>query len=215
VELGGTDQKFNLLVGRQLQQNAGQAPQVVLTMPLLEGLDGVQKMSKTAGNCIGITEAPSEIFGKLMSVSDEMMWRYYQLLSAVPAAEQERRKAEAHPRDAKLDLAQELTARFHDAAAGEQARTEFLSRFQQGAQPSEMPEVELEASAEGLEIAFLLKGAGLVASTSEALRMIKQGAVKLDGERVEDRGSKVLPGQTVVAQVGKRRFARILISEIR
>jgi tyrosyl-tRNA synthetase len=212
VELGGTDQKFNLLVGRQLQQNAGQPPQVVMTMPLLEGLDGVQKMSKSADNYIGITEPPGEIFGKLMSVSDPMMWRYYELLSATPAAEQMRLKDQAHPRDAKLDLAEELTARYHGAAAGAAARTEFLARFQQGAQPSEMPEVRLETSEEGLEIAFLLKRAGLVTSTSEALRMISQGAVRLDGERVEDKALKVHPGSTVVAQVGKRRFARVEVA---
>jgi tyrosyl-tRNA synthetase len=212
VELGGTDQKFNLLVGRQLQENAGQPPQIVLTMPLLAGLDGVQKMSKTAGNYIGITEAPDEIFGKIMSISDEMMWRYYELLSAVSAAEQLQRQAEAHPRDAKLDLAEELTSRFHSAKVGEAARVEFLARFQQGARPSEMPQFELEAPAEGLEIGALLKGAELVSSTSEALRMIEQGAVRLDDQRIADRGLRIPAGRTVVAQVGKRRFARVVIS---
>ena len=209
VELGGTDQKFNLLVGRQLQQNAGQPPQVVLTMPLLEGLDGVQKMSKSAGNYIGITEPKDEMFGKIMSISDEMMWRYYELLSSLPADQQAALQETAHPRDAKLDLAQELTGRFHGAAAGSAAREEFLARFQQGAQPTEMPELTLMAPAEGLEIASFLKSAELVASTSEGLRMLAQGAVRLDGERVEDRAQRVLPGRTVVAQVGKRRFARV------
>lgn len=211
VELGGTDQKFNLLVGRQLQANAGQAPQVVITMPLLEGLDGVQKMSKTAGNAIGIDEAPDEVFGKLMSVSDELMWRYYELLSALPAAEQAERRERMHPRDAKLALAEELVDRFHGAGRGEQARAEFLARFQQGEQPSDMPEVTV-GSGEPVGIAHLLKDAGLVASTSEAMRMLEQGAVKLDGERVSDRALTLEPGRCVVAQVGKRRFAKVSVA---
>ncbi|MEM7765787.1 MAG: tyrosine--tRNA ligase [Pseudomonadota bacterium] len=215
VELGGTDQKFNLLVGRQLQQDAGQAPQIVLTMPLLEGLDGVQKMSKSLGNYIGITDAPDDMFGKLMSVSDELMWRYFELLSFRPLAEindfRAQIEAGVNPRDIKFELAREIVTRFHDATAADKAHQGFLTRFQKNAIPDDMPEKTVAADAGGIGIAHLLRGAGLVQSTSEAFRMIKQGAVKLDGERVEDRGLQLAAGTTVVAQVGKRRFARVTV----
>lgn len=217
VELGGTDQKFNLLVGRQLQEAYGQEPQVVLTMPILEGLDGVQKMSKSLGNYIGITEPPDEMFGKLMSISDDLMWRYFELLSFRPMSEIEgfRRQIEegANPRDIKFLLAEEIVARFHDRSAATRARENFINRFRKGAMPDEMPEVSLRAPADGLPIANVLKEAGLVSSTSEGLRMLKQGAVKLDGERVEDRNLRLEAGSETVVQVGKRRFARVKIGD--
>ena len=213
VELGGTDQKFNLLVGRQLQEAYGQVPQVVLTMPILEGLDGVQKMSKSLGNYIGITEPPDEMFGKLMSISDELMWRYLELLSARSMGEIEgwRQEVEAgaNPRDVKVRLAEEMVERFHSRDAARQAHENFVARFRKGAMPDEMPEKELQAPDGGLPIANLLKEAGLVSSTSEALRMIKQGAVRIDGERLEDRGLVCAAGSGAVYQVGKRRFARV------
>jgi tyrosyl-tRNA synthetase len=216
VELGGTDQKFNLLVGRQLQQSWGQRPQVVLTMPLLEGLDGVNKMSKSLGNYVGITEPPAEMFGKLMSISDQLMWRYFELLSFRDAAEIDLLKAQAeqgmNPRDIKFDLARELVARFHDKAAAEVAQAAFLSQFQQGALPQDLVEISVAARDGSLGIAHLLREAQLVASTSEAFRMIKQGAVRIDGERVEDRGLELAAGTTHVFQVGKRRFARVTVS---
>ncbi len=215
VELGGTDQKFNLLVGRQLQQDYGQEPQIVLTMPLLEGLDGVQKMSKSLGNYIGITDAPGEMFGKIMSISDELMWRYFELLSFRPlddvAAVRKSVAEGRNPRDAKFELATEIVARFHDAGAATAAQAEFVARFQQGAMPDEIPEVTLSSDDGQLGIAHLLKGAGLVPSTSEAFRMIKQGAVKIDGVRVEDRSLLIDAGSTDVYQVGKRKFARVLV----
>jgi tyrosyl-tRNA synthetase len=215
VELGGTDQKFNLLVGRQLQQDFGQEPQIVLTMPLLEGLDGVQKMSKSLGNYIGITDAPGEMFGKIMSISDELMWRYFELLSFRPlddvAAVRKSVADGRNPRDAKFELAAEMVARFHDAAAATAAQEEFVARFQQGAMPDEIPEVTLNSDDGQLGIAHLLKGAGLVSSTSEAFRMIKQGAVKIDGVRVEDRSLRIDAGSADVYQVGKRKFARVLL----
>ena len=213
IELGGTDQKFNLLVGRQLQQDFGQEPQVVLTMPLLEGLDGVEKMSKSKGNYIGITDAPGEMFGKIMSISDELMWRYFELLSFRTiddiAALKKSVDDGRNPRDAKFELGVELVARFHDDAAAKAAQDEFVARFQQGAMPDQIPEVTLESDAGEMGIAHLLKGAGLVSSTSEAFRMIKQGAVKIDGNRVEDRGLAVDANSTAVYQVGKRKFARV------
>jgi len=216
VELGGTDQKFNLLVGRQLQETYGQEPQVCLTMPILEGLDGVQKMSKSLNNYIGITDAPDDMFGKLMSISDDLMWRYFELLSFRTMDEinafQQQVKEGANPRDIKFLLAEELIGRFHDSASATQARENFIARFQKGAMPDDMPEVSLEAGAEGLPIANLLKQAGLVNSTSDAMRMIKQGAVKIDGERVEDRGLVCEQGSTHIYQVGKRRFARVTLS---
>jgi len=214
VELGGTDQKFNLLVGRQLQETYGQEPQVALTMPILEGLDGVQKMSKSLGNYIGITDAPDDMFGKLMSISDELMWRYFELLSFRPMSEIEalqRQVAEgANPRDVKVQLAEELVGRFHDPAAATRAHENFVARFRKGAMPDDMPEKELPAG-DGMQIANLLKEAGLVASTSEALRMLKQGAVKINGEKVEDRELTFKAGESNIYQVGKRRFARVTL----
>lgn len=215
VELGGTDQKFNLLVGRQMQQAYGQAPQIVITMPLLEGLDGVQKMSKSLGNYVGISESPGEMFGKLMSVSDDLMWRYFELLSFKTldqvAALRQRVAEGGNPRDVKFELALELVGRFHTRAAAEAARDEFVARFQKGAMPADMPEVELRAADGVLGLAQALKGADLTRSTTEALRMIGQGAVRIDGERVTDKGRKIRKGSTAVFQVGKRRFARITV----
>ncbi|MDH3615311.1 MAG: tyrosine--tRNA ligase [Gammaproteobacteria bacterium] len=216
VELGGTDQKFNLLVGRQLQQDYGQDPQIVMTTPLLEGLDGVQKMSKSLGNYIGITESPGEMFGKIMSISDDLMWRYFEVLSfrTLEDIAALRRSVEdgLNPRDAKFELGQEIVARFHDEASAEKAKREFISRFQQGAMPDEIPEVTLHGQGGQLGIAHLLKGAGLVTSTSEAFRMIKQGAVKIDGHRVEDRSLQIEAGSSNVYQVGKRKFARVSLT---
>jgi tyrosyl-tRNA synthetase len=216
VELGGTDQKFNLLVGRQLQEAYGQEPQVVMTMPLLEGLDGVNKMSKSLGNYIGITEPPDQMFGKLMSISDDLMWRYFELLSFRPNADLARLREEVaggrNPRDVKFELGVEIVERFHGAGSGTRARDEFIARFQQGALPEDIAEVTLAGGAEGLAIANLLKAAGLVPSTSEAFRQLKQGAVKVDGERVEDGAMKFAAGATHVFQVGKRRLARVTIS---
>ncbi|MEW5755275.1 MAG: tyrosine--tRNA ligase [Pseudomonadota bacterium] len=215
VELGGTDQKFNLLVGRQLQEAFGQKPQVVITMPILEGLDGVQKMSKSLGNYIGINEPPDEQFGKIMSISDELMWRYFELLSFRPLSEiaQLRQKVAegANPRDVKFELAKELVARFHDQTAAEAAQANFIQRFQKGALPDEMEEIELSAPQGCMAIANLLKEAGLAQSTSEAMRMISQGAVKIDGERVSDRALEVQAGTARIYQVGKRKFARVLL----
>ncbi|MEW5710490.1 MAG: tyrosine--tRNA ligase [Pseudomonadota bacterium] len=215
VELGGTDQKFNLLMGRELQKHFGQEPQVILTMPLLEGLDGVNKMSKSLGNYVGINEPPQEIFGKLMSVSDELMWRYIELLSFQPLETVRRWKEEVaqgrNPRDVKAEFAREIVARFHGTEAAARAQAEFEARFRYGALPETMPEVSLEAGGEGLPIAQLLKRAGLTASTSEALRIISQGGVKLNGTRVTDAQLRLHRGETVVAQVGKRRFARVVL----
>jgi tyrosyl-tRNA synthetase len=215
VELGGTDQKFNLLVGRELQKHYGQKPQVILTMPILEGLDGVQKMSKSLNNYIGINEPPDEMFGKLMSVSDELMWRYFELLSFRPLQEIVQLKQDVaqgtNPRDIKFQLGQEMVARFHDRAAAEAAQN-FVARFQKGAMPDDMPDVALEGEGGSLGIANVLKGASLTGSTSEAFRMIKQGAVRIDGERVTDRDLSIGAGSTHVLQVGKRRFARVTIT---
>jgi len=215
VELGGTDQKFNLLVGRELQKQYGQDPQCILTMPLLEGLDGREKMSKSLGNYVGIAEPPQEIFGKLMSISDELMWRYIELLSFESAEKTDRWKAEvaggANPRDVKARFAREIVARFHSHEAAKRAEEGFESRFREGALPDDMPEVSLKAPAGGVLISQLLRQANLTPSTSEAQRMIEQGGVKLDGERVADKGLKIPAGRTVVAQVGKRKFARITI----
>lgn len=213
VELGGTDQKFNLLVGRQLQQDYGQKPQIVMTTPLLEGLDGVQKMSKSLGNYIGITDPAGEMFGKIMSISDDLMWRYFEVLSFRTLEDINALKQSVedgmNPRDAKFELGQEIVARFHSEAAAEGAKQEFVSRFQQGAMPEEITEVTLQSQEGRLGIAHLLKLAGLVSSTSEAFRMIKQGAVKIDGQRVEDRGLELEAGTTNIYQVGKRKFARV------
>ena len=216
VELGGTDQKFNLLVGRQLQQDYGMEPQVVMTTPLLEGLDGVQKMSKSLGNYIGITEPPGEMFGKIMKVSDELMWRYYEVLSFRSlddiAALKDKVAEGMNPRDAKFELGLEIVDRFHDATSAEAAKQEFISRFQQGALPEDMPERTLQSQDGQLGIAHLLRDAGLVSSTSEAFRMIKQGAVRVDGERIEDRSLTIAAGSTNVYQVGKRKFSRVSVT---
>ena len=213
LELGGTDQKFNLLVGRELQREYGQEPQCILTMPLLEGLDGVDKMSKSKGNYVGITEAPAEMFGKLMSISDTLMWRYFTLLSFRPMTEIERLKEECaqgrNPRDVKVMLAQEIVERFHSRAAAEQALADFEARFREGAIPDDIPEVLLAGAP--MPVAQLLKQAGLAPSTSEAMRNLAQGGVRIDGARVEDKALKLDPG-TYVVQVGKRRFARVTLS---
>ncbi|MGK0297147.1 MAG: tyrosyl-tRNA synthetase [Gammaproteobacteria bacterium] len=214
VELGGTDQIFNLLVGRDLQKEAGLEPQVVLTMPLLEGLDGVQKMSKSLDNYIGIDEAPGEIFGKLMSVSDDLMWRYFDLLSFRATSDIEQLKTEveegANPRDIKMQLADEITARFHGQQAGVTARDEFINRFRHGQIPDDMPEVVYEAKEATASLVHVIKQANLTTSTSEAIRMINQGAVKVDGVKVSDRDTQLDNGEYVI-QVGKRKFAKVTI----
>ncbi|MEJ2404063.1 MAG: tyrosine--tRNA ligase [Candidatus Thiodiazotropha sp.] len=216
VELGGTDQKFNLLVGRQLQEAYGQEPQVVITLPILEGLDGVQKMSKSLNNYIAITDPPEEMFGKIMSISDDLMWRYFELLSFRPMSEIETWRGQvsdgANPRDMKVRLAQELVARFHSHDAAHKAHEAFVARFQKGQIPDEMPEHQLKSAEGGYPIANLLKDAGLVSSTSEANRMIKQGAVRVDGEKVADSSLTITPGAASVYQVGKRKFARVSVS---
>ena len=216
VELGGTEQKFNLLVGRELQKHYGQKPQVILTMPILEGLDGVQKMSKSLDNYIGISEPADEMFGKLMSVSDELMWRYFELLSFRPLQEIERLQQDVqqgmNPRDVKFQLGQEIVERFHDKAAAENALAAFIARFQKGAMPDEMPELSIDANGGEIKIANLLKDASLTGSTSDAFRMIKQGAVRIDGERITDKGLSIAAGNTHVFQVGKRRFAKVTIT---
>jgi tyrosyl-tRNA synthetase len=216
VEIGGTDQKFNLLVGRQLQEVYGDDPQVVITLPILEGLDGVQKMSKSLNNYIGITDAPEEMFGKLMSISDELMWRYLELLSFRPMSEieawQDQVIAGLNPRDVKIRLAEELVDRFHSSEAASKAHEAFVARFRKGQMPDEIPAVVVESADSGLPIANLLKEAGLVKSTSEALRMIKQGAVKIEGEKVSDTTLRLEVGTQQVYQVGKRRFARVSIN---
>ena len=216
IELGGTDQKFNLLVGRELQRHYGQEAQCVLTMPLLEGLDGVEKMSKSKGNYIGITEPPFEMFGKVMSISDELMWRWYDLVSMRGNEEIAAFKREAaegrNPRDIKVLLAKEIVTRFRSGREAEQAEREFMARFSAGAVPDDMPEFTLVAdSADGLGIATALKQAGLAPSTSEAVRNVEQGGVRIDGERVGDRALRLKPG-TYVVQVGKRKWARITVS---
>jgi tyrosyl-tRNA synthetase len=216
VELGGTDQKFNLLVGRELQKHYGQKPQVILTMPILEGLDGVQKMSKSLDNYIGINEPADEMFGKLMSISDDLMWRYFELLSFRPLDEVEQLRLAVrqgmNPRDAKFQLGQEIVERFHDKAAAEGALAAFIARFQKGAMPDEMPELTIDANGGEVKIANLLKDASLTGSTSDAFRMIKQGAVRVDGERITDKGLSIAAGNTHVFQVGKRRFARVTVT---
>jgi tyrosyl-tRNA synthetase len=216
LELGGTDQKFNLLMGRELQKHFHQPPQCILTMPLLEGLDGVNKMSKSLGNYVGITEPPEQIFGKLMSVSDDLMWRYLELLSFEPLAVIRGWKQEVaggrNPRDIKVRLAQEIVARFHGGTAAGQALADFEARFRQHAIPENMPEVSLQAGAEGMGIAQVLKQAQLTASTSEALRMIEQGGVRLNGEKLSDKSLRLGAGETAVLQVGRRKFARVRLS---
>ncbi|MGB4912068.1 MAG: tyrosine--tRNA ligase [Candidatus Dechloromonas phosphoritropha] len=216
VELGGTDQKFNLLVGRELQKHYGQVPQCVLTMPLLEGLDGVNKMSKSMGNYIGINEAPREIFGKVMSISDELMWRYFDLLSFRDSLEIEILKAEVvagrNPRGVKVMLAQELVARFHTEQAAEDALMEFEARFRQGVLPDDMPEMLLRGEGKSLALVQVLKQAGLTSSTSDALRMIEQGAVRANGDKVSDKARTIAAGETIVLQVGRRRFAKVTVA---
>ncbi len=214
IEMGGTDQRFNLLMGRELQKDEGQRPQTIIMVPLLEGLDGVQKMSKSLGNYIGITDTPGEMFGKVMSISDELMWRYYDLLSFRPIADIAALKQQAaegrNPRDIKIELAKEIIARFHDQAAADAAEQDFIQRFQKNALPDDIPELTLTLTADSIQIANLLKEAGLVESTSEALRMIKQGAVKLDGEtKVEDSKMEFAKGSSHIFQVGKRKFAKV------
>ena len=216
LELGGTDQKFNLLMGRELQRHHGQPQQCVLTMPLLEGLDGVNKMSKSLGNYIGVTDSPTDMFGKVMSVSDDLMWRYYDLLSFRSLAQIAHFKEEVaqgrNPRDIKVMLAQEIVARFHTQKAAEDALVEFEARFQKGVLPDDMPELTVQSSEGSIGIAHLLKQANLVASTSEANRMIDQGGVKLDGEKVSDKALQIKAGTVVVAQVGKRKFGRVTVA---
>jgi len=216
LELGGTDQKFNLLVGRELQKHHGQPPQCVLTMPLLEGTSGVEKMSKSLGNYVGINEPPGEIFGKLMSISDELMWRYIELLSfAGPREIAAKREAVArggNPRDVKVDLAREIVARFHGSAAAEASLADFEARFRRDEIPAELPEFNLAATGDGLPIAQVLKQAGLCASASDAHRLVEQGGVKVNGEKVSDRSLKLSRGEQAVVQVGKRKFARVTIT---
>ena len=216
VELGGTDQRFNLLVGRELQRDYGHPPQAILTMPLLEGTDGVQKMSKSLGNYIGITEAPDEAFGKIMSISDRLMWRYYDLLSLrsvreIEALRKESETGQTNPRDIKLDLASELVGRFHGRAAADRSRSGFIQRFQQRVLPDDMPVHRSELSGSGELLSVLLRDAGLTASSSEAMRLIGQGAVRVDGTRVDDKGLQLEAGEYVV-QVGKRRLARFILN---
>lgn len=214
VEMGGTDQRFNLLMGRELQKDEGQRPQTVMMVPLLEGLDGVQKMSKSLGNYVGITDAPNDMFGKIMSISDELMWRYYDLLSFRAlediAALKQQVAAGTNPRDVKIELAKEIIARFHDQAAAEAAHQDFIQRFSKNALPDDIPELTVSCDGESMPIANLLKEAGLVDSTSEAIRMIKQGAVKLNGDtKVEDTKLDISKGSEAIYQVGKRKFAKI------
>jgi tyrosyl-tRNA synthetase len=215
VELGGTDQKFNLLVGRSLQQSYGQRPQCIMTVPILEGLDGVQKMSKSLNNYIGVNEPAGEMFGKAMSISDALMWRYYDLVSFRPLAEVARLKRSleggANPRDIKMELAAEIVDRFHGAGAGARARDAFMAQFSQGKLPEDIPAVRLKAPPEGLPLPRVLKEAGLCASTSDATRQIQQRAVKVDQQRVEDRALVLKPGATYLLQVGPRRYARVTL----
>jgi len=215
VELGGTDQKFNLLVGRELQRQYGQDPQVIITMPILEGLDGVQKMSKSLNNYIGINDKPGDMFGKIMSISDDLMWRYFELLSFKAMDEisgwKQQVKDGLNPRDVKFQLAQEIVERFHSSADAAAAQEEFINRFRKGAMPDDMPEITLHSREGVMQIANLVKDAGLTSSTSDAIRMIRQGAVKIDGEKVSDTKLAIKPVCTHVYQVGKRRFARVTV----
>lgn len=217
VEMGGTDQRFNLLMGRELQKDEGQRPQTVMMVPLLEGLDGVQKMSKSLGNYVGITDAPNDMFGKIMSISDELMWRYYDLLSFKPVEEIATLKQKvvdgANPRDIKILLAKEIIARFHDETAAEAAHQDFTQRFSKNALPDDIPEISVSCEGNSMPVANVLKEAGLVDSTSEAIRMIKQGAVKLNGEtKIEDSKLEIVKGSSEIYQVGKRKFSRITLS---
>ena len=211
--MGGTDQKFNLLVGRHIQQSYDQEPQIAFTMPLLEGLDGSQKMSKSYDNYIGITEPPNEMFGKIMSISDELMWRYYELLSFCSLDEINTKKKSVqdgmNPRDIKFDLAVEIVSRFYDQKIGEQSKQEFIERFQKGSMPDQIIESDLKSNDGEMPLSHILKHAGLVTSASEAFRMIQQGAVKIDGQKIKDRNTIIKGGSTHIYQVGKRRFAKI------
>jgi len=217
IEMGGTDQRFNLLMGRELQKDEGQRPQTVIMVPLLEGLDGVQKMSKSLGNYIGITDSPTEMFGKMMSITDDLMWRYYDLLSFraledIAALKQQAAEGR-NPRDIKIELAKEIIARFHDQAAAEAAHADFTQRFSKNALPDDIPELTLTIEAAAIAIPQLLKEAGLVESTSEAMRMIKQGAVKLNGDtKVEDAKLEFAKGSSTIFQVGKRKFAKVTLA---
>ena len=216
IELGGTDQKFNLLMGRQLQEQHGQKPQCVLTMPILEGLDGVQKMSKSLNNYIGIADDPKDMFGKIMSISDELMWRYFELLSFRPMSEiesfKETMQAGKNPRDIKFLLAEEIISRFHNAAEATAAREAFIAQFAKNKVPEDIPELSFAAPDEGYPVANLLKDAGLCDSTSDAIRMIQQGAAKMDGEKIADKSVKIMKGTEAVFQVGKRKFARLTVN---
>ncbi len=215
IELGGTDQKFNLLMGRELQKSNGQAPQIVITMPILEGLDGVQKMSKSLNNYIGVADSPDDMFGKIMSVSDELMWRYFELLSFRPMSEIEQFKTDidngTNPRDIKFILAKEIIARFHDEASAEKSQQNFIDRFKKGKIPDDINEFEMQSTDGSLGIAYIIKDAGMTNSTGEAIRMIKQGAVKIDGEKVVDTKLTVESNTSKVYQVGKRKFAKVTI----
>ena len=216
VELGGTDQKFNLLMGRELQKTHGQTPQVILTMPILEGLDGVQKMSKSLNNYIGVSDAPDDMFGKIMSISDELMWRYFELLSFRPMIEIEQFKVGietgTNPRDIKFILAKEIITRFHDEAAAEQSQQNFIDRFKKGKIPDDIEEFEMQSTEGSLGIAYIIKDSGMTQSTGEAIRMIKQGAVKIDGEKIADTKLAIEAGTTKVYQVGKRKFAKVTVA---
>ncbi|MCY4149494.1 MAG: tyrosine--tRNA ligase [Gammaproteobacteria bacterium] len=218
IELGGTDQKFNLLMGRELQKQYGMPPQTVLTVPLLEGLDGIKKMSKSLDNCIALEDPPNEMFGKIMSVSDELMWRYYELLSFKSVSEIEKIRQQvkdgANPRDAKVALASEIAARFHGSAQAKQAHEGFVSQFAKGAAPEDMPHVRISSDCNGILMPVLLRDAGLVESSTDGMRMIRQGAVKADGERITDTRHVVKPGTCSTIQVGKRRWARIDVQHL-
>ena len=215
IELGGTDQKFNLLMGRELQKDYNQPQQVIITMPLLEGLDGVKKMSKSLNNYIGVDEPASEMFGKVMSVSDELMWRYFELLSMLSLEEIERLKQSIaqgeNPRNIKVQLAKELVARFHDPAAADQAEQDFINRFQKHQLPEDISEITVVSDAAAMPIANILKGAGLVASTSEAYRTLKQGGVRIDQKKCQDRAATYAKGERILCQVGKRKIAWVTI----
>ena len=216
LELGGTDQRFNLLMGREVQKEHGQAPQCILTMPLLEGTDGVNKMSKSLGNYIGINEPPAEIFGKLMSISDELMWRYIELLSLEPSQKTSEKKQAiergGNPRDVKFGFAKEMVARFHGLQAGETAAADFEARFKRDEMPADIPEVSVESKGKPLSLPQILKQAGLTASTSEALRLMEQGGVRIDGDKATDKSLAFGAGKKFVVQVGKRKFARVIVT---
>jgi len=214
IELGGTDQKFNLLMGRELQKHYGQTPQVIITMPLLPGLDGVRKMSKSLGNYIGITESADEIFGKVMSISDETMWLWFELVSFRSIEEIKQLRDDVNqgmnPRDVKFLLGEEITARFHDKAAAQQARTNFISQFQKGQMPDKIPEFEIANLENGVNLVFILQAVGFADSASAANRLIEQGGVRIDGVRIQDRTHKIVSTKEIILQAGKRRFAKII-----